>query len=98
MKGQASGTTLGRYEVFTTSDGGHPPEFWVNDLLAQIVYVSASAPPAIREQALAYTSQIRAVLDTGIRNAIASDHTTLIFHLRKAGMNDAADLIQAIRR
>jgi hypothetical protein len=97
ITGQASGSTLGRYEVFTTSDGGHAPDFWVDDIMAQIIHVSTSAPPGIREQALAYTGQIRAVLDAGIRNAIASDHTTLIVHLRKAGMNEAAELIQAIR-
>lgn len=98
INGQSSGSMLGRYEVFTTSGGGHPIEFWVNDTMAQIVNVSETAPPAIRDQALAYTKQIRAVLDTGIRNAIASDHTTLIHTLRKAGMNEAAELIQAIRR
>lgn len=97
IRGQSSGSVLGSYAVHTTSNSGHPPDFWVDDIMAQIVHVSASAPPAIRDQALAYVEQIRAVLAAGVRNAIRSDHTTLIFHLRKAGMHDAAELIQAIR-
>ena len=92
----SSGSVLGAYEVFTTSGGGHPIEFWVDDIMRQVLHVSAAAPPPIREQALAFGEQIRAVLERGMANAIASDRTTLVHHLNKAGMPEAAALIQSI--
>ena len=92
----ASGAGLGAYEVFTTTGRGHPVEFWVDDAMRQIVSVSSTAPPPVREQALAYAEQIRAVLVNGMANAIRSDRTTLVHHLNKAGMPEAAALIQSI--
>jgi threonyl-tRNA synthetase len=97
IKGQSSGASLGAFQVVTTSHGGHSVEFWIDDITAQIINVSDSAPPGIREQALAYRESIRAVLDAGIRQAILSNHTTLIYQLRKAGMEEAAALVLTMR-
>jgi hypothetical protein len=95
--GQKSASGLGIYRVDTTTNGGHSVEFWVENIMEQLVSVSDTAPPVIRDQALAYKEAVRQVVESGIRQAIRSNHTTLIYHLRKAGMDDAAALIQTVR-
>lgn len=95
--GQKSASGLGLFRVDTTSDGGHPVEYWVENVMERLVNVSETAPPVIRDQALAYKEAMRQVVESGIRQAISSNHTTLIHHLKKAGMHDAAALIQTIR-
>jgi hypothetical protein len=96
--GQKTGATLGDYRVTTTVNGGHPLEFFIEDITAQIIYISDTAPPGIREQAQAYRENIKVVLANGIRQAILSNHTTLIYQLRQAGMEEAAAFILAMRR
>jgi hypothetical protein len=95
--GQSSTLTLGPYRVDTTSNGGHPVEFWVDNVMDRLVFVSDSAPPVIRDQAMAYKETMRQTVESGMRSAITSNHTTLIYHLKKAGMHEAAALIATIR-
>ena len=89
---------VGAVSVTTTSDGGHPPEFWAERIVDQLIYVSESAPPEIKQQALAYQETLRAVVLKGVRRAILSNHTTIIARLRKAGMNEAAALVYELHR
>jgi hypothetical protein len=92
--GQESGSVLGNFRVDTTQDGGHSPEFWAGVIMDQLVHVSDQAPPVIRDQALAYRDAMAAAVLAGVKSAIRSNHTTLVYQLRKAGMNEAAELIQ----
>lgn len=94
---QHSDIGLGLVRVDTTSNGGHPVEFWVDRTLDRLVYVSNTAPPAIRDQAMAYQEKMRQVIASGMSQAVQSHHTTLLHHLNKAGMREAAALIQTIR-
>ncbi len=93
----SSGTSLGLFKVTTSSGGGHPVAFWVDDITAQIIHVSNDAPAPIRDQALAYRDSVRAVLAAGIRNAVLSNHTTIIHQLTQAGMHEAAALVLTMR-
>ena len=79
--------------MVTTSDGGHPPEFYAERITDRLIFVAADAPPEIKVQALAYRDAMRQIVLNGIRSAILSNHTTIIAQLRKAGMEDAASLV-----
>ena len=61
MNGCASGE-VGNALVFTSDNGGHSPEQMAEMALNKIMVVSETAPPAIRDQALAYKDHIRKVL------------------------------------
>jgi len=95
LNGQSSGFGLGRVKVQTTTNRGLPVEFYVDEITRHILYISDTAPPGIREQARAYRENVKGVLDAGIRQAIQSNHTTLIYQLRQAGMHEAAALVLA---
>lgn len=92
---QASG--IGMIRVDTTSNGGHPVEFWVDSVMDRLVYVADTAPPVIRDQAMAYREAMRKAVAAGMHQAVQSHHTTLLYHLNKAGMREAAALIQTVR-
>ena len=64
---------VGSVEVFTSSHGGHPPEFWAEQIVNRLIHVGNQAPEPIRAQALAYRDQMAAIVLDGIRQAIASD-------------------------
>lgn len=89
---------LGSVTVATTVDGGHSPEYYAERLTDKLIHVAETAPPEIKLQALAYQDAMRQILLDGIKRAIVSNHTTVIHHLRKAGMNEAAELVFALRR
>jgi len=97
INGQSSGMTLSRVKVTATSNRGHPVEFWVEDVMRALVHVADTAPPPIRDQAMAYQEAIRVQVERGMHSAVQSHHTTLLYHLNKAGMHEAAALIQTIR-
>ena len=89
---------IGAVEVVATIDGGHPPEFYAERIVAKLLYVSESAPPEIKLQALVYQEALRDVVLKGVRRAILSNHTTILAQLRKAGMHEAAQLIYELHR
>ena len=95
--GQSVEMSVGPFQVVTTSNGGHPPEYYAERITERLVRVSENAPPVIRDQAMAYREAIAAVVLTGVRGAILSNQTTIIARLRKAGMEDAANLVFALR-
>lgn len=82
--------------VTTTSNGGHPPEFWAARAKERILHVSENAHPAIREQAIAFQNQIEAVILHFMKKAIESDRTTLSYQL--TGNGDAASEVAKIIR
>jgi hypothetical protein len=71
--GEEAGLGAGLVQIFTTSGGGHPPEFFAERIMAKIMYVSDTAPEPIKAQALAYRDTVHAVILEGIKRAIASD-------------------------
>jgi len=64
---------VGNVEVHTSSDGGHPPEFWAERIVARLMTVAETAPQPIRDQALAFRDQMKEVVLTGLKQAIESD-------------------------
>lgn len=87
---------LGVLEVATSNFGGHPPEFWADQMVKKIVSVSEDQAPHIKEQANAYRELIREVALIYINNAIKSYKTTIIQQLMKSGEEELANIIRRL--
>lgn len=83
-------------DVRTTSNRGFTPEEVASRCVDKLIHVSDGAPPAIRDQAIAYKNEIAKVVCLFMREAIASDRTTVYNALRDAGHPDLADLIRRL--
>jgi hypothetical protein len=83
-------------QVHTTSGRGFTPEEVAARCADKLMYVADTAPMAIREQALAFKDHIEKVVAFYMREAIASDRTTVYNALKDAGHPDLAELIGRI--
>ena len=83
-------------QVHTTSGRGANPEELAKRCADKLVSVADTAPPAIREQAIAFKEHIEMVVAIYMREAIASDRTTLYNTIKAAGHSDLAELIRRI--
>jgi hypothetical protein len=83
-------------EVETTSNRGHPPEFWARRCVERLIQVSDNAPPALREQARAFQKQIEHVVLLHVKRAIQSDRTTVGQAVTEAGHPSLAELIRRL--
>ena len=93
MRGQLGKMEVGQVTVQTTSGRGLTPEEWAEMCLEKILYVGDQSIPAIRDQAIAYRANIKAVLVNYMTKAIKSDRTTLYNLLLKQGQKDMADIL-----
>lgn len=84
---------MGSVLVETTSGRGFPPEIWADRLLNKIIHVADTAPPAIRDQAIAFRESIRPAIVRYMKEAISSDRTTLFCKLTEAGHPEVAKII-----
>jgi hypothetical protein len=82
--------------VHTTNGRGSTPEEVAARCADKLVYVSESAPPEIRDQARAYKVHIEKVVASYMRQAIASDRTTVYNAIKDAGHPDLAELIRRL--
>jgi hypothetical protein len=83
-------------QVHTTSGRGFTPEEVAKRCADRLMYVADSAPLGIREQAMAFKDHIEKVVAIYMREAIASDRTTVYNTLKTAGHADLAELIRRI--
>ena len=83
-------------QVHTTNNRGFTPEEVAARCADRLMYVADSAPMAIREQALAFKEHIEKVVAIYLREAIASDRTTVYNALTDAGRPDLAELIRRL--
>ena len=83
-------------QVHTTAGRGFTPEEVAARCADKLMYVSDSAPPMIREQAQAFKVQIEKVVAAYMREAIASDRTTVYNALKDAGHPELAELIRRL--
>jgi len=86
----------GIVEVQTTDHRGFTPEEVAERCLNKLISVSDTAPPAIKEQALAYKDHLSAVLVFYMNEAVNSDRTTIYNVLCDAGQKDLAELIRRL--
>lgn len=85
MNGVTGANGFGDVEILTTSGRGFTPEEIAERALNKIMHVGESAPPVIRDQALAFKDYIRGVLVYYMYEAVKSDRTTQANKLREAG-------------
>jgi hypothetical protein len=97
---QSMGLDVPRYaqivNVQTTSHRGSSPEEVASRCASKLISVSRDAHPAIREQAEAFKGSIEKLLAHYMREAIASDRTTVYNALKDAGHPELAELIRRI--
>jgi len=68
-----TGILMGHVDVFTSSHGGHSPEFFAERIVEKLIEVGDNLPEPIRAQALAYRNDIHTIVLAGIKAALASD-------------------------
>jgi hypothetical protein len=82
--------------VATTHKRGFTPEEVASRCVNKIVSVSDTAHPALRDQAREYKSAVESVVSHYIREAIASDRTTVYNALADVGHPELAELIRRL--
>ena len=91
---EANVASVMQVEVETTTNRGHPPEFWAKLAADRIVQVSDSAHPAIREQAIAFRDNVEKAILLYMKRAIQSDRTTVYNLVTEAGQPNLAELLR----
>ena len=89
-------SNMGDVVVKTTERRGLSPEELAERAVEQIVSVSSSVDPMVRQQAEAFRSRIYHVVLGIIKQAIKSDRTTLINEFIQQGQSDTADILRRL--
>lgn len=82
--------------VLTTEGRGFTPEEIASRCADKLIHVSDRAPREIADQARAFKNHIEKVLAAYMREAIASDRTTVYNALKDAGHPELAELIRRL--
>jgi len=82
--------------VQTTSGRGFTPDEVASRCVDKLIHVSDDAPREIGDQARAFKDRIQKVVAHYMREAIASDRTTVYNALRDAGHPELAELIRRL--
>ena len=82
--------------VNTTEGRGFTPEELSEQCVQKLISVSDTAPPAIRDQARAFSKHIETLVAYYMRQGIRSDRTSVYNALNDAGHPDLADLIRRL--
>lgn len=96
MHGETTQSGLGQATVMMTSGRGLNPDELTELALNKIIFVSADAPAALREQALAYKAKLRGLLYFYLAQAQKSQNTTIYTVLLEAGETSAAELVRSL--
>ena len=81
-------------DVATTTNGGHPPEFWTERAIKQIISIGDKTDPAISAQARVFRDQVEQVILFNMKQAISCDRTTVGQVITKAGHPELAEHIR----
>ena len=82
--------------VRTTTNRGFTPDELAEQCVEKIVSVSDTAPPAIRDQALAFQERVQELVAVYLRQAVHSDRTTVYNALINAGNPELAELVRRL--
>lgn len=75
----------GGFIVKTTDHRGFTPEELAEQAVDRIIYVGGQSHPVIKDQAEAFKRQIKSVIISYMKQAVASQNTTIANRLTKAG-------------
>jgi hypothetical protein len=95
FKADGSGD-VGTVTVMTSDNGGHSPEQIAELALNKIMMVSDTAPPVIRDQAIAHREKLREILIYYMNKMAQSERTTLWAEFNKQGHGDMAEIIRRL--
>lgn len=87
---------VGSVSVFSSEGIGHSPEQIAEMALNKIMEVNENAPPAIRDQAIAYRESLRYILTFYFHQMAKSERTTIWALLKKQGHDDFAEIIRRL--
>lgn len=90
MVGATGALTVGQAWVQATSGRGFTPEELTTRAVDKIVSISDSADPAIQAQAHAFKAQVHSVVLHYMKQAVLSEHTTLLNKFIAAGHPELA--------
>lgn len=76
---------VGQVTVETSNGRGFTPEEVAERALKRLIYVGSNSHPALREQALAFESDIRKVLVFYMHEVVNSHNVTIANRLTEAG-------------
>jgi len=82
--------------VRTTDRRGFTPEELAGQCVQRLIAVSDTAPPAIRDQAQAFKTQVEQLVRHYMQQAVLSDRTTVYNALVDAGHPELANLIRRL--
>lgn len=93
MNGSELTCSLGTVSVVVTNGRGASVEEIAERALNKIISVGGQTHPVIRDQALAFKDNIRAVLEHYMAEAVKSDRTTIAARLREAGHPELVSIL-----
>ena len=93
---KAAQTGAFKVDVETTSNGGHSPEFWAKRCVDRVIHIADGAPPAIRDQAIAYKDLLEQAILLHMKRAIQSDRTTIGCAVANAGHAQLSEMIRRL--
>jgi len=82
--------------VRTTTNRGFTAAELAEQCVEKIVSVADTAPPAIRDQALAFRARVQGLVEVYLQQAVHSDRTTVYNALVEAGHPELAELIRRL--
>jgi hypothetical protein len=85
-----------KVSVQTTSGRGHSPEEVAKLCSDKLIFVADNAPKEIADQARAFKANIERLIAHYMRQAIASDRTTVYNAIKDAGHPELAELIRRL--
>jgi len=90
--------SMGNFKVSvrTTNNRGFTTEELAQQCVEKLIHVADDAPPAIKEQAVAFRNHIAQVIQLYLQQAVQSDRTTVYNALMQAGQPNLAELIRRL--
>ena len=82
--------------VFTSTNRGHSPEEMAEMAMNKIMVVSDTAPPVIKEQALAHRERLKEILIFYMERMAQSERTTMWALMKQQGHEDMAEIIRRL--
>jgi len=89
-------TSMGDVNVQTTQNKGLSPEYWTERIMERLISISDNADPMVKAQAQAFKHSMQQVVLLYLKQAIASDRSTVAGLLEKQGHKDMADIIRRL--
>ena len=87
---------IGNVSVKTTQNEGLSPEYWTERIMERLISISDNADPMVKAQANAFANNMAQVVLLYMKQAIASDRSTVAGLLEKQGHKDMADIIRRL--